>query len=348
MSVAAFHHLLLRVAGWVPDELICTARDRLARGATDEVATIVDHARATTRISLSASDLALLAVPGDNAAEAGAPHRGLPPVSFSVTDPARSGSTAGTGGGTENSGAAPVGLGPVAAACVGAVELESEGTARAVWRVWRTPDRTTDYPPPKQVFLVLAVADGELLALTAARLQEVLSHAGEPAPQVEVFTAPLLLPPYQRAALASATLIWAGEPAGALARTEPAALTRPRVARLLAPATPPELPGATLAEEERERVLAFLGGGSPIVRSTATMDDVLDGTPGVVPMGYRSDGIWVWPDGLAHYVQGHAAAPEPDFLDHIRAAGYRATPVVPTVAHQAMDALTAAGRDAPW
>ncbi|WP_433531799.1 hypothetical protein ACQPYA_06860 [Micromonospora sp. CA-263727] len=340
MSVAAFHHLLLRVAGWVPDELVATARDRLARGAADEVAAIVDHARATARIPLSESDLVLLSAAGEPAADAGARHSGLPPVSFSTTDPARP--APGTGP------APPADLGPAAAACVAAVELESEGTARAVWQVWRAPDRATGYPPPKQLFLVLAVADGELLAMTAARLQEVLSHAGEPAPQVEVFAAPLLLPPYQRAALASATLIWASDPTGALARTDPAALTRPRVARLLDPGTPPGVGRQALSEGERDRVLAFLTGGSPIVSTTSTMDDVLDGTPGVVPMGYRSDGIWVWPDGLVHYLRRHSMAPEADLLHHIRAAGYRAVPVVPVVAHQALDALTVAGRDAPW
>ncbi|MEV6810742.1 hypothetical protein [Micromonospora sp. NPDC051296] len=353
MSVAAFHHLLLRIAGWAPDELVATARDRLARGAVEEVAAIVDYARAAGRIPLSEFDLALLPAAGGPATDAGVAHLALPPVSFRATDPALPASAAELGGAPPTgpwagSAAPPVELGPPAAACVAAVELESEGTARAVWRVWRAPDRATGYPQPKQLFLVLAVAEGELLALTAARLQEVLSHAGEPAPQVEVFAAPLLLPPYQRAALASSALLWAADPIGALARTQPAALARPRVARLLDPGTPPGLAGQVLAEDERDRVLSFLAGGSPIVTTTATMDDVLDGTPGVVPMGYRSDGVWVWPDGLAHYIRSHALAPEADLLDHIRATGYRAGPVVPVVAHQAMDALTAAGTDAPW
>ncbi|PZG14875.1 hypothetical protein C1I95_20805 [Micromonospora craterilacus] len=353
MSVAAFHHVLLRIAGWVPDDLVATARDLLARGAVEEVAAIVGYARATTRAPLSEFDLALLPASGGPPTDTGTAHHPLPPVSFSATEPTL---RDGPGSTVDPSGAAPTGpeanppvdLGPLAAACASAIELESEGTARGLWQVWRTPDRATGYPPPKQMFLVLAVAKGELLALTAARLQEVLSHAGEPAPQVEVFAAPLLLPPYQRAALASSTLIWADDPTGVLARTQPAALTRPRVARLLDPDGPPGKAGQVLAERERERVLSFLTGGSPIVSTTATMDDVLDGTPAVVPMGYRSDGVWVWPDGLAHYLRSHSMAPEADLLAHIRASGYRADPVAPVVTHQAMDALATASPDAAW
>ncbi|WP_238013765.1 hypothetical protein KZZ52_15545 [Dactylosporangium sp. AC04546] len=327
MTVVAFHHLLLRLAGWAPDEFIGVARDRLARGGIDDVAAMIGYAAAAGRIPLAERDVELLRAtldPVPPVARAGA-RSALPPVAFAP--------------GSDRSGS----LDQAEAACVDAVELESEGTARAVWRAWRSPDRPTVWPPPKRILLVEAAADGELLALIAARLQEVLEHSGETAPQVEVFAEADGLPPYQRAALASAALIWgdAGH------RPGPA---RPRVARLFDAGVQPGFTGRreSLAGPERDLVLAFLAGGSPVLAASARMADVLDNTPAVVPMACRSDGAWVWPDGVSYYLRVHAVAPEDDFLQHIRAAGYRADPIDSVAVHQALEAVTATGTGEPW
>lgn len=31
----------------------------------------------------------------------------------------------------------------------------------------------------------------------------------------------------------------------------------------------------------------------------------------------RSDGVWIWPDGLVHYVRDHAVRPPRDFVNHV-------------------------------
>lgn len=36
-----------------------------------------------------------------------------------------------------------------------------------------------------------------------------------------------------------------------------------------------------------------------------------------------TDGTWLFPEGLAHYVAKHAVKPRPEFLEHIRQAGFR-------------------------
>ncbi|MFG2042288.1 hypothetical protein [Dactylosporangium sp. NPDC048998] len=345
MAVAAFHQLLLRLAGWVPDELLCAARDQLVRGATGDVAAMIGYAAQTVRIPLADADVELLraaigSVPP--VVRAGA-RPGIPPVVFSAEPPpavADEYPLTGPAGpdGTD-------GLDEVDRTCAEVIELESEGTARAVWRVWRSPDRPSGWPPPRRVVLIQATADGDLLALIAARLQEVLVHAGERTPQVEVFAEADRLPSYQRAALASAVLVWAGR-SGA----DPVTSVRPRVARLFDPGVQPGFASdrERLDEPERGKVLAFLSGGSPVLATDAVMDDVLGSGHGVVPMTCRSDGTWVWSDGVAYYLRTYAVAPEADFLWHIRAAGYRADPIDTIAVHQAVAAVTAVETGRPW
>jgi hypothetical protein len=340
VAVAAFHQLLLRLAGWVPDELLCAARDQLVRGATGDVAAMIGYAAQTMRIPLADPDVELLwATLGSVApiVRVGA-RPGVPPVVFSAgPPPATAASPAPPDGGD--------GLDDIDRVCADVVELESEGTAGAVWRVWRSPDRPTGWPPPRRVVLVQAAADGDLLALIAARLQEVLAQSGEYTPQVEVFADAALLPPYQRAALASAELIWAGR-----SGVGPVTSLQPRVARLLDPGVQPGFnPGrGRLDAAEVDQVLGFLFGGSLVLVTDAVMDDILGGGHGVVPMTCRSDGAWVWSDGVAYYLRTHGVAPEADFLQYIRGARYRADPIDTVAVHQAVAAVTATATGEPW
>jgi hypothetical protein len=36
-----------------------------------------------------------------------------------------------------------------------------------------------------------------------------------------------------------------------------------------------------------------------------------------------TDGVWVWPEGLAHYVQVHSVRLPDEFIDHMRSQGWR-------------------------
>jgi hypothetical protein len=75
---------------------------------------------------------------------------------------------------------------------------------------------------------------------------------------------------------------------------------------------------------ERERVAAYLRGGIVLVRSTALDPDMVDrGRGHVVPASFRTDGAWIWSDGLMYYVREHGVAPVSEFYDHIVAHGYR-------------------------
>ena len=38
-----------------------------------------------------------------------------------------------------------------------------------------------------------------------------------------------------------------------------------------------------------------------------------------------TDGVWVWPEGLAHYVEKHFVRLPDEFIDHVRSQGWRVT-----------------------
>jgi len=79
--------------------------------------------------------------------------------------------------------------------------------------------------------------------------------------------------------------------------------------------------------EERRRVVAFLDGGIVLLAGGPLVPDQLDREhPPVVPVGYATDGVWIWGAPLRYYVARHAVSPEPELLAHIRACDYR-TPV---------------------
>jgi hypothetical protein len=76
---------------------------------------------------------------------------------------------------------------------------------------------------------------------------------------------------------------------------------------------------------ERERIVGFLRSGALVMRTTGRDTDRIEPERGrVVPLSFRTDGHWVWSDALGYYLDAHGVAPEPEFLQHIAAAGYRA------------------------
>jgi hypothetical protein len=76
-------------------------------------------------------------------------------------------------------------------------------------------------------------------------------------------------------------------------------------------------------EAERSSVASFLRGGSIILRTTGRDIDWIDQERGqVVPLSFRTDGQWIWSEGLAYYVEGYGIAPDDDFLRYVRGRNY--------------------------
>jgi hypothetical protein len=79
---------------------------------------------------------------------------------------------------------------------------------------------------------------------------------------------------------------------------------------------PAELPG----------ILAYLRAGQEWIRFNGW--SYCRFGCGIAPsaLGDRdlTDGVWVWPEGLAHYVGMHAVRLPDEFIDHMRSQGWRA------------------------
>ncbi|CAJ62868.1 hypothetical protein FRAAL4226 [Frankia alni ACN14a] len=96
-------------------------------------------------------------------------------------------------------------------------------------------------------------------------------------------------------------------------------------------------------QAEKEGILHFLRSARFLLRTTALATDPLDLSKGeVMPMSYRSDGSWVWSDGIAYYLDAYGIAPEPEFVDYIRGQSYEphdATDDELDAAYEVLDAL---------
>ncbi|KUN89642.1 hypothetical protein AQJ66_04185 [Streptomyces bungoensis] len=79
---------------------------------------------------------------------------------------------------------------------------------------------------------------------------------------------------------------------------------------------------------DEDRVLAYLGSALEIYTTMGAERDVLTGEEWIAGSGsLMTDGTWLWPVDLTHYVRRHHAALPREFLDHIRANNYT-VPVV--------------------
>jgi hypothetical protein len=354
-SVVALHRLLLRVADHAPDDLLHAARGWLAAGRTVEVAEAVAFAAYAGTVRLDADDVeplraalrgtgthpdllaALTATEGGAAGGSGSPY-GLAPVDpralaeYGATLPYTLDLTAavafGTGWLDEVDAAAVAAVADVAAAS------EADVRVRALWRSWCYPSPPAPWPPPKRLYLVLTTASDEApLPPLADWLARALVAAGEADPRVEVFGDADALPPFHRAALGLATLLWTGDAAPPM-----------RIAALFdavdeagGPGFAPEHP--RLDAGECDHVLAYLDRGAPLLPTTTEMADVVDPERGGVPMSFRTDGQFIWTEAVAYYLANYRLAPEPALLDHIRARRYEMPEVDLVALHRATSAL---------
>jgi hypothetical protein len=303
------HDMLLRVAGWVPDDMLSDARSRLALGDGTTVARTLVFAGTRSVLPLLDDDLDVLA----EVLEAGGADPELVGAVYLVDE-----STVSTWRFTAHEPAADEDR-------VGrelAVAVADEPGARALWRAVRMPSDGLPYPPPRSVYVVEVDEDaqdpdsGGLAALTG-RLQWRLAELGERHPQVEVVGLRGIVPSYQRLAITGGAPLWSAEP-----ELEPA------VARVFDAADPDSgpsfAPDHPVIEDEAERagIIAYLRTGAELLMTMGAMDDVVAPERGeVVPMTFRTDGRWIWSEASAYYLEQHHLAPDPELLSHIRAVG---------------------------
>ncbi|MGY0486488.1 hypothetical protein [Streptomyces sp. WG-D5] len=102
------------------------------------------------------------------------------------------------------------------------------------------------------------------------------------------------------------------------------------------------------AMSDEEQILSYLGGGTEFYTTMGADLDALTGDERIAGSGsLRTDGTWVWPVDLEHYIRRHHAAIPDDFRAHIRAHGYRA-PAVPDDRVNAIAEEWFPPRPSPW
>jgi hypothetical protein len=328
---ADLHAFLLALAGRMPDEALAEMRFSLADGEKDDLASLLATEVGTGRLALTGPEAVLARVlaeecdadPGliDGALRLASPP--APPFRFG-----------------EEYGAATAGRGrEVQNHVMDAVAVEAGervGGLIGIWRVFRHFDQG----PARRVYLAEAEAGADVVELVA-EIQYALTDASEDTPRVEVFAEGTPLPPYHDAALVGATLVWA------------ASGTPVRLARAFDGADPHDGPYFTadhprLEAPDGERVLGYLRSGELILNPPGALDDVLDSSrPGAVPIGFRSDGRWVWPEAVAYYLKRHDVAPEPDLVAHVLARSAPPGPLNRLTRHRVLSTLFAPSQGEP-
>ncbi|MFI7080366.1 hypothetical protein ACIBO1_23980 [Micromonospora sp. NPDC049903] len=329
----ALHHLLLRLDGRLPDDLVSEARTWLADGLALDVAQAIVFTALTGDVPLTATDAAVLSetlsAGGTDTAALAEVRRadGPPPPTYGLAPadpkalaaqrmPAILDLTSGHAG--------PGAPDPVDTAIV--ATMPAVTGVEALWRSWRYP---TDGTPPRRAYLVHR-PDGPL-PTAAAGLQAVLREAGESAPLVQVFDDETTLPAQHRIALDCAALLWTARP-------------HPPIRVAESPDFTPDQP--RLDGPDREQALTCLASGVPLLTTATLLDDALDRSrTGAVPTDLRTDGEWIWSDTITYYLDRHRLAPGPAFLAHLLASGTDPPEVGPAALHRARAALRSTPTD---
>ncbi|MBB4687266.1 TNT domain-containing protein [Amycolatopsis jiangsuensis] len=72
-------------------------------------------------------------------------------------------------------------------------------------------------------------------------------------------------------------------------------------------------------------VLDYLFRSPVVLHRPAPQPDLFapPGAPPDVPQAFHTDGTWIWPAAVPHYLRKYGVPPEPELVEHIRAAGFR-------------------------
>jgi hypothetical protein len=95
-----------------------------------------------------------------------------------------------------------------------------------------------------------------------------------------------------------------------------------------------------LDPQERDAALRYLHEGSVVYDSRRPfVDGFSPDKPQNVPDSYQTDGTWIWRGGVAHHLEHHDIAPEPDLLQHMRNNNFQVPPVDATTYEKAKRTL---------
>ncbi|MBO4209038.1 hypothetical protein [Micromonospora echinofusca] len=324
---AGIHDMLLRLAGRLPDDLLTGARTLLAEWALDDLARMLVATAAAEQMSLHPRDIELLAGLLSQAGGDTGPattltrleYDPLPPFVFQPVTPEQADAIRQRGAtvpaALDLTTQVPPSVDPVDLAAIDTVAAH-DGVL-GLWRTWRSPADGASWPPPRRIYLVEVVDPADRPQL-AHDLQRSLTAAGEMAPQVEVSALGETPPYYQRAARGSGALLWAHQPAPVIEHASVFDIVDPVRGAMFAPEHPKVTDPAI-----RDALLRYLDSGFPLMHTTATIHDVVDTSRGaVVPLNFRTDGIWIWSDVVSYYLREHHLRPDDELVAHAEQHGW--------------------------
>jgi hypothetical protein len=313
------HEILLRVAGWLPDDALARARRALAADRCAEVAQLLAFAARRTVLPLDEDDLDALVELLDSEGHDPAVLDAMELIAENT--PLLWRFSPDWGGAGEDAdgddGADSAMLLSALAEQDLLAEVTGEPGIRGLWSAVRRPAGDVPYPEPRVVYVAEVDDDADDVgepAELAGRFQETLSAAGERDPQVEVVSMHGARPLYQRSAQRGGKLLWSPHDDAKVA-----------VARIFDEVDPDSGPrfapdhAKITDDDERASLVGYLEAGTELLVTTGTMADVIDPEQGsVVPMNFRTDGSWIWTDTVTYYLRNHHLAPDPELLRHLR------------------------------
>ncbi|WP_197319565.1 TNT domain-containing protein [Saccharomonospora sp. NB11] len=98
-----------------------------------------------------------------------------------------------------------------------------------------------------------------------------------------------------------------------------------------APGEKPVVNRAPVPQEQVRDILNYLYRAPVVHTKPGPLPDLFVPGPPNVPDAFHTDGTWIWPAAVPHYLRKYGVPPEPELLDHIRAAGFTVPYVEPQV-----------------
>lgn len=100
--------------------------------------------------------------------------------------------------------------------------------------------------------------------------------------------------------------------------------------------------------QELDDLLAYLENAPVVLSARSRGTDVFKpDAPPSVPLTFHTDGTWVWPGGVAHYLRHHRVPPLPQLVEHIRDNEYAVPQVSPDAEAAASAVATGQAEGAP-
>ncbi len=309
-SGAAVHEFVQLLAGWVPDGQLTAVRQTLADGQPAAAAAAAVAMVAEFGVPLLAEDVevarSLAGEPGALADVEAVAQYPVVPFRFSAYSPDEI-----------------LDADDLDQVMTEAAQARSDRIA-GLWRAWRLPpDGAGDNLDGDEAFRVYLaqVPDGADAPAIAGELLAAVGGDGDVG--IEVLALDAVLRPYQADALDGSVLLWAAGDEDDAREDDGPPFKIARVFDFAKPDTGPGfLPGHRVVTDlaERDRMLAYLASGTPVLYTTARTQDIIDPAAGqVVPSSFRTDGTWIWTDTVAYYLEQHGLAPDEELAAHIGA-----------------------------